>query len=262
MEWLYDSGHTHGGAAMGLRDDKKRQTRTAILEGALARFREEGFASTRVRDITEELQISEATFFNYFPSKQSVLEEAAEELLQRSMQRLEGSVQRRDPVPDRLEDLMEDFVTDFTQDRELAALLGAHTTFFSGGGSERLARAHELVTEMFAEGQRRGEIRADVTSAQLAQLYLEFVLVDDPLVGGRHRRHPPARRAAAPLAVDPVARLRGAGRALARGRRARRISSRRPGDPRAAREHLGLLGRGARPVVDDGRTLLAAAARR
>jgi AcrR family transcriptional regulator len=176
LEWLYDSGHTHGGAAMGLRDDKKRQTRTAILEGALARFRVEGFASTRVRDITEELQISEATFFNYFPSKQSVLEEAAEELLQRSMQRLEGSVQRRDPVPDRLEDLMEDFVTDFTQDRELAALLGAHTTFFSGGGSERLARAHELVTEMFAEGQRRGEIRADVTSAQLAQLYLEFVL--------------------------------------------------------------------------------------
>jgi AcrR family transcriptional regulator len=161
---------------MGLRDDKKRQTRTAILEGALARFRQEGFASTRVRDITEELQISEATFFNYFPSKQSVLEEAAEELLHRSMQRLEGSVQRRDPVPDRLEDLMEDFVTDFTQDRELAALLGAHTTFFSGGGSERLARAHELVTEMFAEGQRRGEIRADVTGAQLAQLYLEFVL--------------------------------------------------------------------------------------
>jgi AcrR family transcriptional regulator len=161
---------------MGLRDDKKRQTRTAILEGALARFREEGFASTRVRDITEELQISEATFFNYFPSKQSVLEEAAEVLLQRSMERLEGSVQRHDPVPDRLEDLMEDFVTDFTQDRELAALLGAHTTFFSGGGSERLARAHELVTEMFAEGQRRGEIRADVTSAQLAQLYLEFVL--------------------------------------------------------------------------------------
>jgi AcrR family transcriptional regulator len=176
LEWLYDSGHTHGGAAMGLRDDKKRQTRTAILEGALARFRQEGFASTRVRDITEELQISEATFFNYFPSKQSVLEEAAEELLQRSMQRLEGSVQRRDPVPDRLEDLMEDFVADFTQDRELAALLGAHTTFFTGGGSERLARAHELVTEMFAEGQRRGEIRADVTSAQLAQLYLEFVL--------------------------------------------------------------------------------------
>jgi AcrR family transcriptional regulator len=171
---------------MGLRDDKKRQTRTAILEGALARFRQEGFAATRVRDIAAELHISEATFFNYFRSKQSVLEEAAEEVLQRSMERLEAGVQRDDPVPDRLEGMMEDFVADFAEDRELAALLGAHTTFFTGGGSERLAHAHQLVAEMFAEGQQRGEIRADVSSPQLAQLFLELVMamirtwVDDP----------------------------------------------------------------------------------
>ena len=176
----------HGGDAMGLRDEKKRQTRTAILEGALARFRQVGFDTTRVRDITQELQISEATFFNYFPSKQSVLEEAAEELLTRSMARLEGSVQRQDPVPDRLEDLMKDFVADFSHDRELAALLGAHTTFFSGFGSERLERARELLSDMFATGQQRGEIRVDVPSSQLAQLFVELMLamirtwVDEP----------------------------------------------------------------------------------
>ena len=89
----------HGGDAMGLRDEKKAQTRIAILEGALARFRRVGFDTTRVRDITDELKISEATFFNYFPSKQSVLEEAAEELLKRSMERLEVSVHRQDPIP-------------------------------------------------------------------------------------------------------------------------------------------------------------------
>ena len=171
---------------LGLRDEKKRQTRTAILEGALARFRQEGFAATRVRDIAAELQISEATFFNYFPTKQSVLEEAAEELLQRSMDRLESGVRRDDPVPARLEGLMEDFVADFESDREFAALLGAHTTFFAGSGSERLLRAHELLTEIFAEGQERGEIRTDVRATQLAQLFLELVLamirtwVDEP----------------------------------------------------------------------------------
>jgi AcrR family transcriptional regulator len=161
---------------MGLRDEKKRQTRTAILEGALARFRQEGFAATRVRDIAAEAQISEATFFNYFPSKQAILEEAAEELLQRSMARLEAGVRRDDPVPDRLDAMMEDFVADFATDRELAALLGAHTTFFSGAGSARLDRAHELLSEMFAAGQARGEIRTDVTPTQLAQLFLELVM--------------------------------------------------------------------------------------
>jgi AcrR family transcriptional regulator len=187
LELLYDSRHRATGVTrMGLRDDKKRQTRIAILEGALARFREEGFATTRVRDITQELQISEATFFNYFPSKQSVLEEAAEELLERSMLRLEESVHREDPVPDRLDDLMKDFVADFSNDRQLAALLGAHTTFFSGSGSERLERARQLLSDMFATGQRRGEIRADVPSSQLGQLFVELMLamirtwVDEP----------------------------------------------------------------------------------
>jgi AcrR family transcriptional regulator len=171
---------------MGLREDKKRQTRAAILEGALARFRAEGFDATRVRDITTELQISEATFFNYFPSKQSVLEEAAEELLQRSMDRLEAGVRRDDPVPDRLESMTAALVADFAEDRELASLLGAHTTFFSGNGSERLLRAHELLTELFEEGQARGEIRGDVSCVQLAQLFMDLILamirtwVDDP----------------------------------------------------------------------------------
>jgi AcrR family transcriptional regulator len=171
---------------MGLRDDKKRETRTAILEGALARFRQEGFDATRVRDITTELRISEATFFNYFPTKQAVLEEAAEELLKRSIERLEAGVHRADAVPDRLEAMLADFVADFAGDRELAALLGAHTTFFAGNRSERLTYARGLVTELFAEGQERGEIRTDVNAQTLAQLFIELVLaiirtwVDDP----------------------------------------------------------------------------------
>jgi AcrR family transcriptional regulator len=171
---------------MGLRDDKKRETRTAILEGALARFRQEGFDATRVRDITAELRISEATFFNYFPTKQAVLEEAAEELLQRSIGRLQAEVHSDVPVPDRLEGMMAEFVADFAGDRELAALLGAHTTFFAGNRSERLTYARGLVTELFTEGQARGEVRADVSAQTLSQLFIELVLamirtwVDDP----------------------------------------------------------------------------------
>jgi AcrR family transcriptional regulator len=171
---------------MGLRDDKKRETRSAILRGALARFRQEGFDATRVRDIAAEARISEATFFNYFPSKQAVLEEAAEELLQRAMDRLEANVVLDDPVPDRLEAMLEEFVADFASDRELASLLGAHTTFFTGSGSERLAHAHQLLAALFEAGQERAEIRADVPSTQLAQIFLELVMAmvrtwcDDP----------------------------------------------------------------------------------
>ncbi len=92
----------------------------------------------------------------------------------------------RRPVPLRLERLMDAFVSDFTNDRELAALLGAHTGFFAGTGSERLTAAHQLLTEMFAAGQERGEIRTDVPSSQLAQIFVDLILamirswVDEP----------------------------------------------------------------------------------
>ena len=150
------------------------------------------------------------------------------------MERLEGSVQRHDPVPDRLEDLMKDFVADFSHDRELAALLGAHTTFFSGFGSERLERARELLSDMFATGQRRGEIRVDVPSSQLAQLFVELMLamirtwVDEP-----DDSRPLAERLQLALSIL----LRGCivvavDQADRSHRSTSRISSRRPGDPR------------------------------
>ena len=224
-----------GGDAMGLRDEKKRQTRTAILEGALARFRQVGFDATRVRDITAGAADQRGDVLQLLPVEAVGARGGGRGAAARARwSGSRGACAAHDPVPDRLEDLMEDFVADFAHDRELAALLGAHTTFFSGFGSERLERARELLTEMFATGQRRGEIRADVPSSQLAQLFLELMLamirtwVDEP-----DDSRPLAERLRLALSIL----LRGCIVAVGgdRGRSHRsssRISSRRPGDPR------------------------------
>jgi AcrR family transcriptional regulator len=45
----------------GLREVKRQQTRSAILEAAERLFRERGFSKTRVGDIIERVQVSEAT---------------------------------------------------------------------------------------------------------------------------------------------------------------------------------------------------------
>ena len=70
---------------MGLREEKKQATRAAIVETALELFRERGFDDTRIQDITDRLRISEATFFNYFRTKESVLEAVADGLIERSL---------------------------------------------------------------------------------------------------------------------------------------------------------------------------------
>jgi AcrR family transcriptional regulator len=162
---------------MGLREEKKRETRHAIVDTALGLFREHGFTSTRIQDVAARLRISEGTFFNYFPTKQSVLEAVASDLIDRSIDLLERDVVDQDrPVPERLEEQARTFARSFEGDRELVALLASHTDFFSGARSERLERARGLLVELFAEGQARGEIRADVPPAQLADMLMAVSL--------------------------------------------------------------------------------------
>ena len=66
---------------MGLRERKKARMHAAILEAAEELAHERGFEGLRVRDLTARLEISEATFFNYFPARTALLDAWLEEKL-------------------------------------------------------------------------------------------------------------------------------------------------------------------------------------
>src|SRR5580692_12512257 len=57
----------------GLRERKKARLRQQIIETAIRLFRKQGYEKTRVDDIVKVLEISQPTFFRYFPSKDAVL---------------------------------------------------------------------------------------------------------------------------------------------------------------------------------------------
>lgn len=57
----------------GLRERKKRRTREAIAEAARALFVAHGFEAVRVADIARAADVSEATVFNYFPTKEDLV---------------------------------------------------------------------------------------------------------------------------------------------------------------------------------------------
>jgi len=60
-------------ATQGLRERKKAKTRSAIQTLALRLFREQGYDATTVQQIIEEADVSESTFFRYFPTKADVV---------------------------------------------------------------------------------------------------------------------------------------------------------------------------------------------
>ena len=57
---------------MGLREQKKEQTRQLVADTAWQLFADRGFDRVTVAEIARQAQVSEATVFNYFPSKEAL----------------------------------------------------------------------------------------------------------------------------------------------------------------------------------------------
>ena len=158
---------------MGLRDEKKRRQRQAILDAAADLFRDRGYDSTRVQDIIQRAEISEATFFNYFPSKDSLLHELADVSVELYTSAVDYQLERSDqPVPLRVRELMRALALVAEQDPQLQALLYARSDLFRARGAlkEHELRLYDRLTELFRLGQQRGEIRTDTEPLQLAEI--------------------------------------------------------------------------------------------
>ncbi|GIE31815.1 TetR family transcriptional regulator [Actinoplanes italicus] len=68
---------------MGLRDEKKQATRTAIADTALSLFLSNGFDRVTVSDVAGAARVSVNTVFNYFPTKEDLFFDRQADVVQR-----------------------------------------------------------------------------------------------------------------------------------------------------------------------------------
>jgi AcrR family transcriptional regulator len=165
---------------MGLREEKKAEQRRAILSAAAALFRKRGYEETRVRDIVARLRISEVTFFNYFPTKDALITAFALEMLEYSIASVKRELERHDcSIPERIRNVIRQWATGWDADPEFHALVAKQSrlmTDVKGVVRDRSFQLYEQYARLFAEGQKRGEIRTDQRPLYLAEM-MEGMLI-------------------------------------------------------------------------------------
>lgn len=166
---------------MGLRERKKEAVRQRLYESAMEMFRQRGFAATRVRDIVDEAQVSEATFFNYFPNKEAVLHHSSLDQKRFYGAYLSNLVARpKEPAADRIRELARVIASIFERDKEFMATVLAHTDLFFNSRPESkpldLAN-YGLLTDLFRQGQKSGVFDKRRDPQQLAEVYTAVQLL-------------------------------------------------------------------------------------
>lgn len=156
----------------GLRERKKARLRQQIVETAIRLFRKQGYEKTRVDDIVRILEISQPTFFRYFPSKDAVLRDVGRRGFECIAERLRSELSTTASTADRLRRLYHSMALEAEGDRPLwqaVVLSGAMDAVRSPEVRSAECLVADLLREILAQGQKRGEITSAFPVVHLAE---------------------------------------------------------------------------------------------
>ncbi len=156
----------------GLRERKKARLRQQIIDTSIRLFRKRGYEKTRIDDIVRILEISQPTFFRYFPSKDAVLREVGRRGFACIKEHLETELSSEASTAERLRRMYRGMAREVESDRPLwraVVLSGAMDPVRSPEMRRPEEMAVSLLREILVEGQRRGEITRAFPVTHLAE---------------------------------------------------------------------------------------------
>ena len=107
---------------VGLRERKRMRTMAAIQQAAFRLFAEQGYDATTVEQIAAAAEVSPATFFRYFPAKESVLFHDIDAQIQATLDSLAARPEDEPPF-EALIQVLRDSAGRFSADLEKRTLL-------------------------------------------------------------------------------------------------------------------------------------------
>ena len=191
---LVPAGNGSVNSVPGLRERKKARLRQEIIKTAIRLFRKKGYENTRIDDIVQVLEISQPTFFRYFPSKDAVLREVGMRGYACIGGHLKSELSSDATALDRLRHLYRSFAEEVEADRPLwqaVVLSGTMDPVHSPEMRQHKEAAIHMLRDILAAGQKRGEITTQFPAVHLAEfmdgLYSVVVLQWDFEISCPHR---------------------------------------------------------------------------
>ena len=160
-------------AAPSRRERRKQEIHDRLLDAARNLFDQKGFAATTVDEICERADVSQKTFFNYFPTKHNIVREIAEAFLEDIGALIEEARKRPGSTADRLAHLFhrvaEESLRAGPRHKELLVEV-VRVAQVDGSGPEQSRRLHAAFRALLEDGAAIGELTTDHDAAFLTEM--------------------------------------------------------------------------------------------
>ena len=163
---------------LGRRQRRREETQEKIYQAALRLFAERGYNATTIEAITEVADVGKGTFFNYFQSKDHVLLRFRDKRINIIQSFLRENGTLNVPLASVLKYLAIALTREFGMNAALfqSFIIAAFTNdAVKSQMAEGLAKGRELISDLIAQRQQRGEIRKDLRSRDIAYGFQRMV---------------------------------------------------------------------------------------
>ena len=137
---------------MSLRDEKKIETKNNIFEVAGRLFKEKGYDNTTVDEITKEAGIGKGTFFNYFPTKEALLQDFIRQKEELVFDLVKDQLTRNIPTKEKIKNILVLMAKSNEKDRELTKLFVFEHMKHYGQEERKSTSLNQLIQIIFEKG--------------------------------------------------------------------------------------------------------------
>ena len=157
----------------------KVQTEINIIEAALKVFGEKGFEATTISAICKEANLSDATLYEYFASKEEVLFRIPEIYTRRELERMQEISRYVHSPREKLRVIIQGYLEFYEKNRMYTSValltLKGNRNFLKTPAYAAVREASRSIVEAFEEGLTAGVFRDDMDGYLVRNMVLGFI---------------------------------------------------------------------------------------